>query len=413
MSKNVLYIIVGLVTIIFCIGVWFLFFRTSTSTPATTPISDLFGTPANNTTNVTTGSTNTNNTQPIASSGQVSTQKVFEITEGPVVGATLIQTLHPTTTLARYVSQNDGHVYDLPLDVPGAVPRIVSNVTIPGAYRTLWLEHGNAVLLQYIDKGAVKSVYLGLPTATSSSQLTAARIQFLPDNIVDIAASPDGTNLVYLLKTSSGSDGYVAKSDGTGAKKLFSLPLSQMLVTWPSQGTFLAQSKSAAGVAGIVFSVDTKTGTIAPLIYANGITANANSSFAYMIYQAIQNNTSIIRSTYVRNIKDGTDSSLSFSPIPEKCIWSMQNSSFMYCAFPLSYIPVNYLDLWHQGSASNADALFLFNLVAGTSTIITSPGSSDGGVASDILEMALSPNEKYLSFTTKGLRTLWGVRLSN
>ncbi len=28
-------------------------------------------------------------------------------------------------------------------------------------------------------------------------------------------------------------------------------------------------------------------------------------------------------------------------------------------------------------------------------------------------EMALSPDEHYLSFTTKGSRELWGVRLSN
>ncbi len=390
--------------------VWIIFFR-STPTSTAPSVTDLFGTSANTTTGVTPSNTGSNTNQPIASSGQVSKQKVFEITAGPIAGATLIQTLHPTTTLARYVSQEDGHVYDLALDVAGSVPRMVSHVTIPGASRTIWVEQGNAVILQYLDGSTVKSVYLGLPVATTSTKTVATRIQFLPDNIVDLAASPDGTSLVYMLKTSSGSDGYIARSDGTGAKKLFSLPLSQVLVSWPSQTTLLAQTKSATGVPGMVFSIDAKSGSATTMLYSQGVTATANPTFAYMVYQPAVSETSAV-STYVRDIKNGLNANLSFSPLPEKCIWSSQTSTVMYCAAPLLNSSPHYLDLWHQGVAGSADSILYYNIINGVSNILALPGSSDGGVASDILELSLSPNEKYLSFTARGSRTLWGVRLT-
>lgn len=382
------------------------------SAPAVTPITTLFGTSANNsttaTTNTTTGATS-NGTLPAS---QSATQKVFEIAQGPIAGATLIQTLYPTTTLARYVSQEDGHVYDLPLDVAGAVPRVVSDITIPGAARVIWLEQGNAAILQYIDTNgsSVKSVYLGFPAATTSTTIAPTRIQFLPDNIIDLAASPDGASLVYLLKTSSGSDGYIARADGTEAKKLFSLPLTQVLIAWPAQGTLLAESKSAAGVPGIVFSIDAKSGLVTPLIYAQGLTATANSSFSVLLYQISDDTTQV---SYIRAVQSGANASLPINPSPENCIWSAITNTTMYCSEPAQSTPANYLDLWHQGSASAADNIFEVFANAASERVVASPGSSnDGGVASDILEMALSPDDHYLSFTTKGSRELWGVRLT-
>ncbi len=387
---------------------WFFFFRTtSTSVTSTTT---LFGSSTSNTTTATpntNASTSTNGTLPAA---QSTTKKIFEIAQGPVAGATLIQTLHPTTTLARYVDQEDGHVYDLPLDVAGAVPRVVSDVTIPSIEQVVWLEAGNAAILQYVetDNVTVKSVYLGLPAATTSTQIAATRIQFLPDNIISLAASPDGKSVAYLLKASGGSSGYIAKSDGTGAKKLFSLPLAQVLVEWPAQGTLLVEAKSAAGVLGMAFSVDTKSGVATPLVYAQGITATANPLFSTLLYQ-ISDGTTL--ASYLYDVKSGNNAALPISPSPEQCIWSKNTSTILYCAAPTQSVPANYLDLWHQGLGSSADDIFKLNTVLAAENVAAAPGSNDGGVASDILEMALSPDEHYLSFTTKGTRELWGVRL--
>ena len=303
-SRLTKWILIGLgVLILLGLIIWFLFLRPSASLVSTSQNTS-FGT-ADNTTSVgvnTTSSSTTNGTQTINSTSAASNQKIFEIAPGPVVGATLIQTQNPTTTVARYIDQTDGHVYDLPLDVAGAIPQVVSNVTIPGGARAVWVAQGSAAVMQYLDGGTIKTVYLGFPPASTTEGTLPTTIKFYPDNIVDLAASPSGQSVAYLLPTASGADGYIANADGTGAQKLFSLPLSQLLISWPAPTTLLVQTKSAAGVPGIVFSVNTKTGAVIPLVYAQGLTATANLSFSSLLYQTSDGTT---LSSYLHDEKSG------------------------------------------------------------------------------------------------------------
>jgi len=403
-------IVIGFVGIgILVFGVWFLFFRAPGAVPTSTN-GVTFGTGSNvSTVGTGDGGSGTNNVQTIT--GQVSAQKIFLVATGPIAGATLVQTLHPTTTIARYVVASNGHIFDLPLDSPGSVPRAVSNTTIPGVAHTLWTEGGQGVVLQYFDSGVLKSVHVALPAATTTSSTPAPiRIQFLPDNITSIAASPDGAQVVYLLVTAAGADGYTAKADGTGSKKLFSLPLKELLITWPSPNTVLAQTKSAANVPGMVFSVGVKTGAVVPLLYASGLTAAADNTFSHVVYQKTSS-AGDAHNTYVRDVVKGTDITLSFDPFPQKCVWSAANADILYCAAPLQFTAGNYLDLWHMGLGSAAESILSFNVSTGASDIAALPGSKDGGVASAIETFALSPDDHYLVFVSQGNQTLWGVRL--
>lgn len=408
MNRLFIYIGAGVVVAVIVLGfIWF-FMGRSASTAQNLPPSDSFGVPGN-----TGGVANTpdsNSTQTIVTSSGATT-KVFQITSLPAASATLIQTLHPTTTIARYIRQEDGHVFDLPLDVPGAVPRVVSNITIPGGERAVWVESGKAAVMQYLDGATVKTVYLGFSASSTASTTLPTRLQFLPDAIIDLAASPDGKNVAYLLKTSAGTDGYIAKDDGTASKKVFSLPLSQVQLSWPAQDTLLAQTNYASGVSGLIFSIDAKSGAVTPLVYALGLTASADRTFSKIIYQSTQAGTDV-RSTYVHDVKTSTDRALSFDPYPEKCIWSALATSTVYCASPITYTTPGYLDAWYQGAAAVADSLLVFHVATGQSSIIASPGGADGGVPSNVLEMALSPDEHYLLFIQKGDRSVWGIRLT-
>jgi hypothetical protein len=395
---------------------WFFFFRSPGLQPADTAAQQTF--------TQNTGSTGVN-----AANGQdtnaaeaitlpVSTQNIFKISDGPVAGAAFMQATRPTTTIARFVMQQSGHVLDLAIDSPGSVARAASNTTIPGASRVIWEMQTTAArqvaqgaVLQYVDSGTIKSVALIFPpasTTASSTMQAPVRIQFLPDNLTGVAASPDGLSMAYLVATASGSDGYVARYDGTNPKKLFSLPLSQANISWPSGGVILASTPAAAGVPGIAFSVNATSGAVAPLLYAMGLTATADRTFSRVVYQSASAQD---RLTYTHDTKSNLDRPLSFDPIPEKCIWSALQESTMFCAVPLAYTGPGYLDLWHQGAASAADSIVSYNLVTGQTNIVATPGGTDGGAASDILQMALSADEKYLLFVSKGSRSLWGVRL--
>lgn len=159
----------------------------------------------------------------------------------------------------------------------------------------------------------------------------------------------------------------------------------------------------------MVFSVNTSSGSVVPIVYAPGVSAVADRTFSKVVYQTVTNSSA---TSLAHDVKSGKDRVLTFSPIPEKCIWSAQSQITMFCGAPLSVVPYNYTDLWHAGVASAGDSVFKFNMTSGTSSVVAIPGSRDGGETSDIAEMALSPDEHYLLFIRKGDRSLWGVRLT-
>ena len=387
--------------------IWVVYFNTPALT-TTTGNGSQFGT------SVDTQAIATSDQRPITNNGApvinntISAQKIFKIANGPVAGATLIQTTRPaTSTVARFVVQTNGHTFDLVLDSPGAVPKAVSNTTSPGIIKVVWSEKGRGALMQYLDANILKTVHFLMPQPASTTTVPV-RVQFLPEGISSLAVSPDGANVAYLVKTTAGSDGYTANANGGGVKKLFSLPLSQVTIAWPSSGTLLAQSAPAAGVPGVVFSIDAKTGANSPLIYARGLTAIADRSFSRVIYQTADTS----RSTYIRDTKTGLAKPLSFDPLPEQCVFGNATSTTMYCATPLAYVPANYLDLRHIGTANTALSIISFNVTTGKSTIVASPGGADGGEQADIAEVTISQDDKYLIYIRKGDRSLWAVRLS-
>lgn len=384
--------------------IWVVYFNTPGLT-ATTDTGAQFGAGVDTRTTVTATEPGNTNTGEPAISTEVSAKKIFKIADGPIAGATLLQTIRPaTSTIARFVVQTNGHIFDLVLDSPGTVPKAISNTTVPGISKVVWSERGRGALTQYLDATVLKTIHFLLPPPAST---TPVRVRFLPEGIASLAVSPDGARIAYLVKTAGGSDGYTAQADGGGTKKLFSLPLSQVSLLWPSAGTLLAQSAPAAGVAGVVFSIDAKTGANAPLIYANGLTATADRSFSYVVYQTADTE----RSTYVRDTKTGLAKPLSFDPLPEQCVFGNVTGATMYCATPLAYVPANYMDLRHVGTASVPLSIISFNLATGKSTVVASPGSADGGEPADIAEMSVSPDDKYLIYIRKGDRSLWAVRL--
>src|SRR3989344_122900 len=398
---------VGAIVIVAAVVLWF-FFSGGNAEQSTNITGSSFG--SGSTVSVTNSESDGDMVNNLPQSGG---QVIFKIADGPIAGATLLETTRPTSTVARYMKQENGHVFDLTVDTPGAIPKAVSNTTIPGIVKVLWLERGSALIAQYIDGVTVKTAYLGFPVSTTtatSSTKKPVKIQFLSNNIAELAASPDGRSIVYLVRAGASTDGYTARSDGSGSKRLFSFPLSQTLISWPSTNTLLLQTKSGAGVPGGVFSVNAQTGAITPLVYAEGLTATANSSFSKVLYQTVRAG-SPLRLTYARDIKTSKDAGLSFDPFPERCVWSASATTTAICAIPLQYVPPNFLDLWHKGGTAVFDSLVSFDLLSGKSEILASPGGGDGGVTSNVAEMALSPSERYLSFITRGDRALWGVRL--
>ena len=402
--NKAIYISIVLLTILAISGGIFVFLRPTTTSTSSGGFFG-FGSTAVNVQNSTDGDTN------VPQVGVSTLQNVFKIAEGPVAGAVFTQTFNPTTTLARYTKADNGHVLELPLGVSGAVARAVSNVTIPGIVSSVWTTGGTSTVMQYVDSGVLKSVYVAFEAATSSSATASttnpSRIRFLPNGIVSLALSPADNKVAYLLKNSNGGvDGYVSNLDGTGIKNLFSIPLSQVILSWPSPTTLLVQTKGSFGVPGITYSISATTGVLSPLLYAPGLSVSANKTFTKVVYQTSSDNNA---TTYAHDIATGQDAPLANNPLPEKCVWSTVFVTDAYCAMPLDTIGPTYLDLWHQGFVRTADAIINLDTNTGIGSVVTIPG--EGGANSTIEQLILSPDGKYLMFITRGDQSLWGVRL--
>src|SRR3989344_6619966 len=147
------YIYFGIAALVALLGVWFLFFSGSSNTPTTAPNTTTSG-ETRTTTVGTQAETQTN--VPSASGPAASGTAggiIFKIDNGPVAAATFMQTTRPTTTIARYVMQENAHVFDPAVDTPRAGARSVSNTTVPGITQAQWAAGGTTALLQYIDGG--------------------------------------------------------------------------------------------------------------------------------------------------------------------------------------------------------------------------------------------------------------------
>ncbi|HVY73086.1 MAG TPA: hypothetical protein VG984_03510 [Candidatus Paceibacterota bacterium] len=397
--KNIIKItiVAGVLILLGVAGLVFFFSRT-TPTSTSRTIGGFFGISQNvSTTQPDSGETNG------ALNGNPTAQKVFKIADGPIAGAVFYQTGNPTTTIARYVVATNGHILDQPIDVPGAAARPASNTTIPGIVSAAWGRQATSTILQYVDSGVVKSVSFTF-TATTSTVFVPPRIQFLPNNILSLAISPDSRSVAYLIATNGGSDGYIADVSGANPKKLFSVPFSQVLISWPTQSTLLVETKSAVGVPGVAFSVNSKTGVLVPMLYADGLSAIANSTFSKILYQTTAN--SEIK-TYAHDTATGKDTSLVNNPILEKCAWSTVTNVVLYCAVSLDV--TQNPDLWHQGLLSSQDSIVQYDSNGGGGSVVTLPGN--GGMSGAIEQIGVSPDGAYLWFITRGDQSLWGVRL--
>lgn len=399
--------IVGAAMVAGALIVWLVYFNGPKATIATDDGTSFGAGGTRSTTSV--APSETNGTLPSSNAGIQTSQKVFKISAGPVAGATLVQAGVPTTTVARFMLATNGHTLEVSLDTSGAVPKTVSNTTIPGVVDAEWTEAGKGIVFRYLDQSTIKTAHLSLPAPLSTTS-APIRIQFLPQGIASFAVSPDGASATYLLKTASGADAYVSSPDGGGAKQLFSLPLSQVQLSWPSSGTILAQTAPASGVPGVVFAADAKSGAVSPLIYSNGLTATADKAFSRVLYQTAGSDG---RRSYAQNVKTGLSIPLSFDPTPELCRWSPIASSTVYCATPLTYVEPNYLDQLHMGLTNTQMSIVSYDLSAARSDIITTPGGADGGVPSQVADLSVSPDGRYLIFIRKGDRSLWAVRLTN
>lgn len=321
---------------------------------------------------------------------------------------------------ARFMERATGHVFEIPLSL--MTPSIkISNTTIPRIQEGKWAPNGKDLYVRYYDEKMERvATYLAKLVFTNptlenqlhleevSSASTTLQGIFLETDITDLAFSPNGGSLFYLLRTASGARGYVRNIEKKSNKLVFSSPLNELRPTWDSAGTILLSTKPASSILGYVFSLNLNSGYVDTLLTdVPSVLARSNAAYDRVIYFSTKNKVPLLN---LLNMQTKEVRGMELSTLPEKCVWSKREQMTLYCAVPAQIPAGAYPDVWYRGEVTYSDIIWKINLETRKQDIVIIPGEVVGeGI--DAVDLALSPEEDFLLFIDKDNGILWSAKL--
>lgn len=341
-----------------------------------------------------------------------------------------------STTVVRWVDRGRGNIYEAlgnTLDIA-----TLSNTVVPKIYESLWNKNLTGFIAFGItedsdyDEGddVLSGVYANLvkrviprvatTTSTTSPQTTSATTantltpyelkgKSLPENILTYAISPKKDKLFLLVNEGGSGAGYTMNFDGSSAVKIFTTPLTQVNVEWPTDTTLAITTKGAADSQGFLYFVDAKTGVwkkvLGPL---PGLSTKTSTDAKRVFISAAGSANNIVSSIY--NVTDGTGTDAVVRTLADKCVWGNFYKEMVYCAVPSQPIPGTYPDDWYIGTVSFVDKVWALNAATGEIKLISSIVDTSDRVV-DVFNLGLDDRDDFLFFMNKNDLSLWSLDL--
>lgn len=319
------------------------------------------------------------------------------------------ENLSTTTEIVfRYIERGTGHLYETKEN--SLTKNRLSNTTIPKVYNALFSNDGDRLILRYLDTDnetirTFNSEIIKEEDPGPDNPEYSLTGKFLPNNITEFSASPDGNSVLYFLTNSptEQTSVYIADLVDDVVSLVYQTPISQWLSQWIDETKISITTKPHSQVYGYSFILDTEKRELTKVIETEkGLTTLYNPEGTKLIYSV-----SDIRglATYVQTIGE-TAYKLKIKTIPEKCAWDPSDIDIIYCATP-DFLPrANYPEDWYQGEASFRDSLWRFN----TRTLdlrLVHTFDANKSESFDIIRPQISPDGRYFMFVNKKDLTLW------
>jgi len=438
MSKKSFYLIIVILILVLLGGAAYFFFyldkpasegSLSSSQSPFNPFS------STNTNSNRTSSSNNHNASTSTSSSANNSQtyewpKIREIWPTPVGG--FVASTTASSTFVRFVDRGTGYVYDM--NMASATPVVISNTTVPLVYESYWSSNAMSGVFRYIKEGSddITNFYVQLrSTATttrasaSSSSTSSIPVQaqpmlgqtpyelrgtYFPGDILSSAVSPNGNQLFTVENVEGNGAGFISNFDGSKSTQIFSAPLTQIKAFWPTANTLMLATKGSANSAGYLYSINAKTGTMSTILgNLYGLSVLPNTTGGLVLYSDLSTRGNLVASLY--DIKKDSSQDLPFTTLADKCVWSKQNPSDLFCAVPVSAPTATYPDAWYEGTASTIDQIIEIDTDTG-STHLVSNLSDDANASIDAEWLALDQKERFLYFVNKNNLSLWSIDLN-
>ncbi len=309
----------------------------------------------------------------------------------------------------RYTKLKDGHIFETQLSVVSD-EEVISNESVLGVGNNIWSQNGNTTLLQYLDEYNEKvSSYIEIFTYGTSSKAQLENTLHLKDNIITSAISPKGTAIFYIIKTDTGSLGYIETVSGEKTLVWTSI-LTSLSSSWDAQNKILIYTNPSSIAKGVVWTLNPQTGKTKVVLSKKYALSPKINAFGDKILFSSEESKNGIFTLKVLNMETSEIHTLPMSIIAEKCSWGVGGSEYVYCAIPKESIVGSFMEDWYMGLKNTNDELWRININTDNTKKLFDP-FEETGEKFDIENIVVSPEEDYLLFKTRVNNILWSLKL--
>lgn len=332
--------------------------------------------------------------------------RLRQITTEPVGGAGIFDITNADktkSTLIRYLQRADGNIFETKTDTL-AVNRI-SNKTIPKIYEAIWSGNGDTFITRQLkdDNETIESFAAKLSSATGSTEMDLGGV-YLPQKISDLAVSPDKSKMFYLYPSGNGVGGILAGADGSKKTLIFESPLSEWLVFFADNKTVVLTTKPSVGAKGFAYFLNTNGSELRKIVGdIVGLTVLVSPDKKLVLYS--ESSIGSFR-TKISNLATGNAGDFGLQTLPEKCVWSRNEPTIVFCAAPKTLPAGNYPDSWYQGQVAFSDDIWKINTATGETSRLISP-ETFANQTIDVINPLLNESESFLLFVNKIDLTPW------
>jgi len=323
-----------------------------------------------------------------------------------------------TTTNVLWVDRGRGNVYKANLSSP--IIETLSNTLVPKIFMSVWNKNLTSFVASFYDDASLVPtlVYTELikstnkiSTTTSSTLLTPFELRGknISGNVISYATSPDKSRLIIIMNENGNGVGYISAFNASNPTRLFTTPLTDINVSWPSDNIIAINTKGSASYYGFLYFVNPKTGVwtkvLGPLF---GLSTAVDTTGKYVLYSSTGKNNDITTNIYTVNTKTVTEAVV--RTLADKCVWGKFYKELVYCGVPSQLTPSRYPDDWYVGTTATVDKIWQINATTGEVKLISSLLDQADRIL-NVFNLDTDPRDHYLFFMNKNDLSFWSLDL--
>lgn len=312
-----------------------------------------------------------------------------------------------TTTAIRFQERVTGHIYDVFEFIEA--PQKVSNITEQQVYATLFSNNKNSFVFQKpaFNNEQIQSTLATLTFSTTTGVEMNKTI--ISNSVSDLILNKNSNKLIYSVKQGGLSGIYTSNIDRTNEKLVTTLSFNEFLIDTINQNEVLITTKASRSIPGYAYTLNTTTASFTKILgNINGLLVKVSPDKKYYLYSQSEQNRPGVR---IYKAETNETSLTSIDTLPsEKCVFSLKNTSEIYCFGSLIYKAGQYPDDWYKGKIVNFESLYKISLADGFVTPLYNFEVDE--ISVDAMNVQITNNDEFILFQNKYDLTLWSVHLS-